>query len=80
MSRPTVPDVLPYVDSVYRRDGAGCCLHILTDDGNVRDSDAEFVSALAIERGHADCIRAASMLREMSKTQRLKICRSKCRR
>lgn len=31
--RPTVPDVLPLVRAIYERHCAGCCLHIVTDDG-----------------------------------------------
>lgn len=71
--RPTVPDVMPYVQSVYRRHAAGCCLHVLTDDGNVGDSTADFISETAVASGHADCIRAASMLRQMTRTQRTKV-------
>lgn len=77
--RPTVPEVLPYVTAIYARNSAGCCLHILTDDGNVDDGSAEFVSRTAVEAGRADCIRAASMLRQMSKTQRAKVAGAKKR-
>lgn len=71
--RPTVPDVLPLVRAVYARHAAGCCLHILTDDGNVDDAHADFCLAAARERGHADCLSAALMLVAMTKTQRAKV-------
>ncbi len=70
MNKPTVPEVLPLVNAVYKRHCAGCCLHILTDDGNVSDGDAQFCLDQAHEKGHADCIVAAEALRQMSKTQR----------
>lgn len=71
--KPTLPEVLPLVCAVYRRHGAGCCLHIVMDDGNVGDGSARFSLALAQVKGHADCIAAAEMLVQMSKTQRRKI-------
>lgn len=70
VDRPTVPDVLPLVHAIYARHAAGCCLHILTDDGNISDDDAAFCLSHARERGHADCIAAAEMLVQMTKTQR----------
>ncbi len=73
MKRPTVPEVLPLVQAIYERHCAGCCLHILTDDGNVEQSSADFCLARAQEAGHADCLGAAEMLVQMSSTQRTKI-------
>jgi len=72
IARPTVPDVIPYLRSIYARHSAGCCLHILLDDGNVRQADAEFCLAQARDRGHADCLAAAELLVRMTRTQRLK--------
>lgn len=71
--KPTIPQVLPLVRAVYRRHGAGCCLHVLTDDCNVNDESARFCLDLARKEGHADCIAAAEMLVQMSKTQRRKV-------
>jgi hypothetical protein len=70
LNRPTVPEVLPLVRAIYERNGVGCCLHILTDDGNVDNGSAQFCLETAKARGHADCIAAAEMLVKMSKTQR----------
>ena len=71
--RPTVPDVLSLVNAVYQRHAAGCCLHILTDDGNVEQGHADFCVEQAREQGHDDCLKAAEMLAKMTKTQRLKV-------
>lgn len=73
--RPTVLDVLPLVRAIYERHCAGCCLHIVTDDGNVEDHWMPFVIETAKERGHADCLRAASMLAQMTPTQRHRVYR-----
>ena len=71
--KPAIPQALPLVRAVYRRHAAGCCLHILTDDGNVEHTDAHFCLDLARREGHSDCIAAAEMLVRMSRTQRRKI-------
>jgi hypothetical protein len=73
--KPTIPEVAPLVLALYRREGgcAGCCLHIVLDDTNVKDSDVAFCLRQAQERGHEDCIALALKLVEMSKTQRFKL-------
>jgi hypothetical protein len=73
--KPTVPEVLPLVQAVYRRHSGGCCLHIVTDDGNVEDEHVTYCLEYAKEQAHPDCIAAAELLLRMSKTQRLKIYR-----
>ena len=75
-NRPTVPDVLPLVRAIYERHFAGCCLHIVTDDGNVEQHHADFCVQYARERGHEDCLRAAEMLAAMTPTQRLRVYRA----
>ncbi len=70
--RPTLPDLAPFVKSIYTRHCAGCCLHIVLDDTNVADGHVEFCLEKARERGHADCITAAEMLLAMTTTQRRK--------
>lgn len=78
-NRPTVAQVLPLVRVVYERHCAGCCLHILTDDGNVAQEHADFCLQQAHENGHADCLAAAQLLVAMSPTQRTKVYRSNIR-
>lgn len=74
-TRPSVEEVLPAVRALYAREGggAGCCLHVLLDDGNTDHASAEFVVKEALETGHEDCIDLARKLRRMSKTQRAKV-------
>src|SRR6185369_16413008 len=74
--KPTVPEVLPLVQSIYSRHSGGCCLHIVTDDGNVEDDHVAFCLKYAKEQGHPDCVTAAELLLRMTKTQRRKIYRS----
>lgn len=76
--KPTLPEVLPLIRAVYGREGGGggCCLHILTEDGNVENSHVHFCLERAREQNHADCIAAAEMLLKMTKTQRTKVYRS----
>lgn len=71
--RPKVPDVLPIVRAIYERHCAGCCLHVITDDCNTEQEFADHVLDFARERGHADCIRAAEMLVQMTATQRREV-------
>lgn len=72
-NRPTVPDVLPLVREIYERHCAGCCLHIVTDDGNVEQHSAESCVEWAREQGHEDCLRAAEILAQMTPTQRRRV-------
>ena len=74
--KPTIPEVIPLVQDIYARNGVGCCLHIVVDDGNVQDSHVRFCLEQAVEQGHEDCEKAASLLLLMSKTQRTKIYKS----
>jgi hypothetical protein len=71
--KPTVPELLPLVAAIYSRSVVGCCLHIVLDDENIRDSDVKFCLERAKERGHDDCLQAATLLLRMSKTQRKRI-------
>lgn len=75
--KPTVPEVLPLVKALYERSCVGCCLHILLDDGNVKDHHAQFCLEWARKEGHADCIELAEKIVQMTQTQRLKLYRGK---
>jgi hypothetical protein len=46
--RPTVPEVLPLVRRYLEREPTGGSLHIVLDDGNLRDSDLEFCYRFAM--------------------------------
>ena len=73
--KPTVPEVLPLVRELYASpEGAvGCCLHVVLDDGNVRDDDVQYCVDRATERAHPKCETLARLLLRMSKTQRQKL-------
>ncbi len=75
MAKPTIPQVLPLVRALYRRNGAGCCLHIVLDDSNIHDSHVDFCIAQASASNHDDCLELGRQLRLMSKTQRSKLSR-----
>ena len=71
--KPTVPEVRPLVRELYGRHSAGCCLHVVLDDGNVQDDSVRFCIEWARGRGCAECERLGEVLLQMSKTQRLKL-------
>lgn len=87
MRKPTVPEVLPIVRHYYAQGhGAGGCLHIVLDDGNVRDDDVRFCLDWAVEHGDADGWKPdvdgawlCHVLLRMSRTQRTKLYREKGR-
>lgn len=55
--------------------GAGCCLHILTDDGNYGRANAEFCLNYALEAGHDECAAVALALVRATPTQQRKAVR-----
>ncbi len=75
MDKPTVPEVLPLVRAYYARPGnsAGGSLHIVLEDGNVKNRDVEFCRLWAEERGDVDGVALAEILLNMSQTQRRKL-------
>ncbi len=75
---PTVPEVRPLVRALHARHSAGCCLHVVLDDGNIDDRSVRFCLDNA---KHVDCKELASILMDMSRTQRKKLLlpRSVCR-
>jgi len=75
VTKPTVPDVLPIAKAYLAKPGnaVGGSLHIVLDDGNVQDSHVDFCIDCARQRGDEDGVLLATLLRQMSRTQRLKI-------
>lgn len=65
--RPRVPELVPLIVAVYERHAAGCCLHVVTDDGNWDSVD--FVLGYARTEGHPRCIAAAEMMSKMTESQ-----------
>lgn len=78
MNKPTVPDVLPMVRRLYRGDdpcsrGSGSVgghLHIVLDDGNVEDGHVSYCLEEAMADQCETCVKLATLLRQMSRTQR----------
>lgn len=75
MSEAALARCVDLLDRIYARHAAGCCLHIVTDDGNVRDRDVIFCFNLALQNCHDDCLEAAWILATFSKTRRRKVTR-----
>lgn len=71
----TVPEVMPLVNAFYAHpaNGAGGCLHIVLDDGNIDDDDVQFCVDYAIEHGDRTAELLAKVLLKMSKTQRKRL-------
>lgn len=70
--RPTVPDVVPLIRALYRRHGAGCCWHVVTDDGNydcVSWCVARIEDEGCYEAPATECLELAKLLPLMSGTQ-----------
>lgn len=74
--RPTVPEVLPLVRALYARHGAGCCWHVVLDDGNY-DCVSWCVDRIEKEGcydgGDTECFALAELLPRLSKTQLRKL-------
>lgn len=79
MTKPTVPEVLPLVQALYRgetactKGGVGGHLHVVLDDGNVDDGNVAGSIIYAREEGCTSCIELGELLLCMSKTQRSKL-------
>lgn len=80
-ARPTVPEVWPLVRAYYAIDGnsVGGNLHIVLEDGNIKDDDVQWCLDNARERGDASGVELAELLLKMTKTQRTKLSRMKKR-
>lgn len=74
--RPTVPEMLPLVNLLYSLPGhgAGGCLHIVLDDGNLETEHIEWCLAHARKVGCKLCAVVAWVMLGMSLTQRNKLC------
>lgn len=73
--RPAIPDVVDRFAGYYAAPGNGAwgSLHIVLDDGNVRNHDVTFCIEQAQEKGDVEGEALGRILLSMSKTQRLKL-------
>lgn len=69
-AKPTVPEVLPLVKSIYARNSEMCCLHVVLSDENCEDSSVKYCFENA---EHEDCRTVAALMMRMSFTQRNKL-------
>lgn len=70
---PTVDSVIDRFAAYHADEPCWGSLHIVLDDGNVRDGDVDFCIAYAEELGDEEGAELGRILRKMSETQRLKI-------
>lgn len=56
---------------LYERHGTGCCLHVVTDDGNIADSDVNFCIEDARRVGHTFCRILAQEIARLSVAERV---------
>lgn len=74
MTKPSVPEAIPIVRSLYLRHAAGCCWHLVLDDGNLdRSSVRSCVDRSCCE---PECRQLAAIIPRMSATQLRKLRRS----
>jgi hypothetical protein len=79
--RPTVEQIVPLIEAIYRTRGglAGCCLHLVFDDGNYGRDSVAYCLEIAREYKHERCIKLAELCLEMSRTQLAKASRKASR-
>lgn len=58
------------IEQLYHRHAAGCCLHIVTDDGNIQDKHVDHCVEYAEKMGHRQCHELARLLQSMSVEER----------
>ncbi len=79
-TRPTVPEVMPLVRALYKRHSAGCCWHLVLDDGNYT-SVSWCVDRIAKEGCYEapalECLALAMVLPKMTVTQLRKLANGK---
>jgi len=73
MIKPTVEEVLPLVKELYERNGAGGCLHIVLDDGNLDDHNVEFCIRWAEDQSCPRCVTLGNLLYKMEYSGRSKL-------
>jgi len=74
-NRPKVPEMMPIVRRIYARHAAGCCWHVVLDDGNY--ASAKFCIEFARKEGHPDCCALADLVeRGVTQSQLAKLARN----
>lgn len=68
-TKPVLNDVMPIVRSLFDWHAAGCCWHVVLDDGNLSDYFVD-QCCKGVDPRHEYCVALARVLPLMSKTQR----------
>ena len=63
-------DVLPLARAIYHEHAAGCCAHIVLDDGNLEDKHVGWSLVHAIQKKHPICIAALTSIAALSEEER----------
>lgn len=71
--KPSIREFVDRFNAYYKLNPTWGSLHIVLDDGNVRDDDVRFCRTYAIEHSDPEGSELANILLSMSKTQRRKI-------
>ena len=71
--KPTVPEVIDCFRAYLSKNPAWGSLHVVLDDGNVDDASVDFCIRYAKEHGDDEGTELGRILRQMSRTQRLKL-------
>jgi hypothetical protein len=75
MTKPTIPEAIPLLREFANApgNGVGGSLHIVLEDGNVKDSDVASCIEYARQRGDDLGVKVGELLLSMSTTQRRKV-------
>ena len=71
----TIPDVLPLLKEYYKKEGNACggSLHIVLEDGNIKDRNVIWCQNRALEKEDKDGYKLAGLLLLMTKSQRYRL-------
>ncbi len=62
-------DLVPLIRAVYKGHGAGCCWHVVFDDGNIDRECIDFCAKEAAARDCKPCLALARVVGQFSLTQ-----------
>jgi hypothetical protein len=71
--KPTIPEVTPLVLRYYEDHPVGGNLHIVLDDGNIKDGHVQYCLDSAHEQGDSAGVELATLLLKMSLRQRWRL-------
>jgi hypothetical protein len=66
--------------AIYARHFAGCCMHVVCDDGNTGDFAVEVCRKDAAKAKHDDCAKLGAFLSTLTRVQRRSYLRSRPQR